>query len=135
MALRSMARFRQSLRIGVIHQAPKRIPGVLAALVVGGVVTGCATARVDERIAYWNTEVAANLPIGASRQQAEGFFASRGTALKCCVTPPNGKNYSLAFEHKVGRMLWMEYDVAVLVLFAPDDKVAEVSVERWGVGF
>ena len=110
----------------------------LAASIVLGLVASllgaCTTSRVDERIAYWRAETAAHLPAGATRQQAEAFFAARGTTLKCCTSQPPGPQMHFASERNVGRLLWAEYDVAVLVAFSPEQTVTSVKVERWGVG-
>lgn len=98
-------------------------------------ITGCSTVRVDARMDYWKSETTAHLPIGSSKQQAVDFFASRGLALGCCMSQPPGPAYHLAYERNVGRILWTEYDVVVLVRISAEDKVSEIKVQSWGIGF
>jgi len=112
----------------------RSLPKFGFALLLCYLVLGCSTSRVDERIAYWTTQTTAHLPIGASKQQAEEFFSSRGASLQCCTRQPPGPEYHYAHERNVGRVLWTEYDVAVLVQFSAEDKVVDVRFERWGVG-
>jgi hypothetical protein len=103
----------------------------LAALVVAG----CSMDRVNERVAYWDTETHAHLPTGTTLADAKQFFASRGLALTCCVSgPPGAPKYYSAMDRKVGRSLFTEYDVAILVAMNDAQRVETVRVERWGVG-
>ena len=96
-------------------------------------LAACSTSRVDERMSYWRAEVAGHLPVGTAKPQAEAFFAARGAKLECCVRS-SGPWLHFARERNVGRLLWTEYDVVVEVEFSADEKVASVSVRRWGVG-
>jgi hypothetical protein len=100
------------------------------------VLLGCSMGRVDARMDYWNSETKANLPRGISFEEAESFFRQRGVPLTCCVSGPVGApQYYLATERKVGRFLFTEYNVVVLVALTPGRTVQSVRVERWGVGF
>ena len=54
--------------------------------------------------------------------------------MKCCTRQPPGPEYHYMSERSVGRVLWTEYDVAVLVQFSAENKVVDVKFERWGVG-
>jgi len=112
-----------------------RSAALVAMSVVILVASGCSTARVDERITYWKAETDAHLKIGTSRHDAEAFFTARSATLKCCVSGPLGPMQHYALERNVGRFLWTEYDVAVLVDFSPAEEVRAVHVQRWGVGF
>ena len=103
-------------------------------LLVSALVSACSTSRTDQRIAYWKVETAAHLPMGSPKRQAEDFFSSRGASLTCCMRQPPGPDYHFAVERHVGSMLWMEYDVAVLVRFSAEGQVNEVKVERWSPG-
>jgi hypothetical protein len=68
-------------------------------------------------------------------QDAKDLFSKAGLKFVCCVSAEPGLKRSwCATERKVGRLLWMEYSVAVLVEIAPDDRVVQVQVQRWGVG-
>ena len=117
-----------------LHRMLGSLPKFGSAVLPCCLVLGCSTSRVDERIAYWKTQTTAHLPIGASKQQAEEFFLGRGASLKCCTRQPPGPEYHYVNERNVGRVLWTEYDVAVLVQFSAESKVVDVRFERWGVG-
>lgn len=95
---------------------------------------GCTTARVDDRMAYWRAETERFLPVGATMQQANEFFHSHGLELTCCVSGPQLDHAHMALERKAGRLLWTEYDVAILVDFSASQKVENVRIQRWGVG-
>jgi hypothetical protein len=96
---------------------------------------GCSLDRVNERVSYWDAETRAHLPVGTSLADAEQFFATRGLTLTCCVSgPPGAPKYYSATERKVGRLLFTEYDVAILVALGDSQRVESVRVERWGVG-
>jgi len=97
-------------------------------------LSGCSTTAVDTRIHYWEKETSANLPIGSTKLQAQEFFRARGAELNCCVSAPPGPSYHLMIERKVGHHFLMEYDVVVLVEISSAEKVASISVQRWGVG-
>jgi hypothetical protein len=98
-------------------------------------VAGCTLGRVNERMAYWDAETRQHLPPGTTLSEAQHFFATRGLTLACCVSgPPGAASYHFAKERKVGRFLFTEYDVAVLVALSPSQQVEAVRVERWGVG-
>jgi hypothetical protein len=86
-------------------------------------------------MSYWDAETHAHLPAGTSLADAEQFFATRGLTLACCVSgPPGASKYYAATERKVGRFLFTEYDVAILVALSGTQRVESVRVERWGVG-
>jgi hypothetical protein len=107
--------------------------GLLLAAVLA---SGCSLGRVNERMAYWDTETRTHLPAGTALADARQFFAARGLALRCCVSgSPGAGKYYVAREPKVGRFLFTEYDIAVLVALTASQQVASVRVERWGVGF
>jgi hypothetical protein len=75
------------------------------------------------------------LPPGSTLQQANEFFSSRGSSLRCCVrSPPQIPQAYYVLEHNVGFFLLTTYDVAVLVTLSDTDKVQSVKVQRWGVG-
>lgn len=101
-------------------------------LVLAG--SGCTTARVDDRVAFWRAETEHFLPKGTSQQRAIDFFHARKLELACCVRVPPQKPSYFALERNVGQMLWTKYDVAILVDFSPTGKVQDVRVQRWGVG-
>lgn len=96
---------------------------------------GCTTGRVAARLSYWSSEARDHLPVGTALPEAERFFEARGLQLRCCVDaePSVPKSY-YAVERNVGRLLWTEYDVAVLVRISLAGRVENVRVERWGVG-
>jgi hypothetical protein len=97
--------------------------------------TGCTIGRANQRVAYWLKTTAERLPPGSTLQEAKDLFSGAGLKLVCCVSAePNLKRSWYATERNVGRLLWMRYSVAVLVEVAPDDRVALVEVERWGLG-
>ncbi|WP_147328037.1 MULTISPECIES: hypothetical protein [unclassified Duganella] len=96
--------------------------------------SGCTTVRVDERQAYWEGEIKTNLPSGASLEEAKQFFFARGLDLHCFVSGPDMDNAHLALEHKVGRFLWTEYDIAIVVDISKTQRVEKARVLRWGVG-
>ena len=76
----------------------------LSLLVVSALLSGCALGRVNERVAYWETETHAHLPAGTPLSEAQQFFAARGLDLTCCVSGPTGASkYYSAMERKVGR--------------------------------
>lgn len=111
----------------------RRVLLAMAVMVLALTSAGCTTYKVDQRIAYWQAEVAQGLPMGALKADAEAFFAARGTPLICCVRS-EGPWYHMATERNVGRAIIMEYDVAVLVEIGDDQRVRSVRVQRWGVG-
>jgi hypothetical protein len=95
----------------------------------------CTTGRVATRLSYWTSETRDHLPIGTKLPDAERFFEARGLQLRCCVSaePDLPKSY-FAVEHDVGRLLWMQYNVAVLVRISDAGQVESVRVQRWGLG-
>ena len=98
-------------------------------------LAGCSTALVDERLAYWRSSTKESLPPGTPLQEAKAFFASKGIELRCCVSsPPQLMNAYFTLERNVGRSFFMEYDVVVLVILTPDQRIEEVKVQTWGVG-
>jgi hypothetical protein len=97
-------------------------------------LTACSTTAVDARMTYWRAETAAQLPLGATKAQAEEFFTARGAELKCCVAAPPGPKFHFINERKVGHGFMMEYDVVVLVQISDADRVESVLVQRWGIG-
>lgn len=103
-------------------------------ILVAVLLAGCSTARVDERMSYWRTQTAAQLPAGTPKAQASAFFESRGVPLKCCVSERRNQWLHFAAERGVGRSLWTTYDVVVLVELSADDRVTDIRVQRWGVG-
>ena len=104
-------------------------------IVIALSIAGCSTHRVKERISYWESETGRYLPQGSTLQQAEEFFSSRGSKLMCCMrSPPQIPEAHYVLERKIGYALWMEYDVAVLVIVSDDQRVQSVKVQRWGVG-
>src|SRR5438067_1119126 len=107
---------------------------LLQLLVLTSLLAGCAVGVIDERIEYWNSETSRNLPPGSTLKQAEDFFSHRGLKLSCCVSGPDNKNAYMAIERNVGRVLWSEYDVAIIVDFTKDEQVQRTRVLRWGVG-
>lgn len=111
-----------------------RLLALLMALSFLVVLTACSTAAVNTRMDYWREAVNQQLPIGASKAQAEAFFAERGAALKCCVSMSREKNFHYISERKVGYSLFMDYDVVVLVEFSSEEKVTSVKVQSWGIG-
>lgn len=96
--------------------------------------SGCTTFRVDERQAYWESEIKKNLPSGASLEEAKQFFFKRGLDLHCCMSGPGMNNAHLALERKVGQFLWTEYDIAIVVDISKAQHVEKVRVMRWGIG-
>jgi hypothetical protein len=96
---------------------------------------GCTTGHVAKRLSYWTSETRDHLPIGTDLPDAERFFETRGVRLRCCVSaePDVPKSY-FAVERDVGRLLWTQYSVAVLVRISATGQVENVRVERWGVG-
>ena len=96
-------------------------------------LTACDFGRSTSRIVYWQDETSKNLPIGTSKSDAEKFFRDRGIELGCCISGPDMKNSYLATEKNIGRELFMEYNVTIVVDFK-DDKVARVRVMRLGAG-
>jgi len=102
------------------------------ALLVG--LSGCSTALVDERIAYWSTSAKESLPPGTTLQEAKNFFASKGLELRCCVSGPDITDAYFTSERKVGRNFFVEYDVAIIVDITQDQRVERIRVQRWGVG-
>ena len=107
----------------------------LSLVVLLALVEGCTLGRVRDRMAYWDAETRQHLPPGTTLSEAQQFFATRGLALACCVSgPPGAAKYHFAKERKVGRFLFTEYDVAVLVALSPSQQVETVRVERWGMG-
>ena len=107
----------------------------LSLLVLLALLDGCSLGRVNERMTYWDTETRQHLPRGTAFSEAQQFFAARGLTLACCVSgPPGAAKYYFAKERKVGRFLFTEYDVAVLVALGASQQVETVRVERWGVG-
>jgi hypothetical protein len=97
--------------------------------------TACTIGRVNQRVDYWSKTVAERLPPGSTLQDAKDLFSRAGLKFVCCVSAePSLKRSWYATERDVGRLLWMRYSVAVLVEVAPDDRVAHVEVERWGLG-
>ncbi len=113
---------------------PRR-PFTLSLVAVSTVLAACSLGRVNTRVTYWATETRAHLPVGASLDDVRRFFAARGLRMNCCVSaPPGGSRYYFALERKVGRFVFTEYDVAVLIAFTSDERVESVRVERWGVG-
>jgi hypothetical protein len=98
-------------------------------------LSGCTTGRVATRLSYWTTETRDHLPVGTNLPDAERFFEVRGLHLRCCVSaePDVPKSY-FAVERDVGRLLWTQYSVSVLVRISATGQVENVRVERWGVG-
>ena len=98
-------------------------------------LSGCTTGRVAARMSYWTSETQAHLPVGTELADAERFFEARGLQLRCCVDaePDVPKSY-IASERNVGRLLWMEYSVAVFVRISATGRVEDVRVVRLGVG-
>jgi hypothetical protein len=96
---------------------------------------GCTTGHVATRLSYWTSETRDHLPIGTGLADAERFFEARGVQLRCCVSaePDLPKSY-YAVERDVGRLLWTQYSVAVLVRISATGQVENVQVERWGFG-
>ena len=96
---------------------------------------GCTTYLLEEHISYWKTETEKYLPVGSTLQEAQDFFAGRGIELRCCVSaPPEITNAYFALERKVGRVLWTQYDVAILVDVSETQKVERTRVQAWGMG-
>jgi hypothetical protein len=95
---------------------------------------GCSTARLHERMSYWDAETRAHLPVGSTLADAEQFFTARGLSLRCCVSAPPGPQYHFAVERKVGYVVFTQYDVAILVGLDETRHVDSVHVERWGIG-
>lgn len=96
---------------------------------------GCTIGRANQRVAYWLRTTAERLPPGSTLQEAKDLFSGAGLKLVCCVSAePNLKWSWYAAERDIGRLLWMRYSVVVLVEVVPDDRVAHVEVERWGLG-
>lgn len=107
----------------------------LFALAVLLSLTACAHRTVAERTDYWRSETAQSLPVGASLEAARAFFEQRGLKLVCCMNQLNGtppKHYAL--EREVEHSFLMRYDVAILVEITPDQHVAAISVQQWGIG-
>ena len=109
---------------------------LLAALATATLLASCTIGRVDTRMKYWQEQTDKNLPVGTPLADAQAFFTARGLNLRCCVdAEPTILKSWFASEPYVGRLLWMEYSVTVLVKMSPDDRVENVRVERWGAGF
>jgi len=83
---------------------------------------------------YWTNETSRNLPPGSTLKQAEEFFSARGLRLSCCISGPDIKDAYVATERNVGRVLWTEYDVSIIVDVEKDGRVERTRVLRWGVG-
>lgn len=107
---------------------------LLSCILLAASISSCSIAAVNSRTAYWRAETDTHLPIGATKRQAEEFFAARGVELKCCVTAPPGPTFHFTIERNVGRNFLMEYDVVVLVKISATERVESISVQRWGVG-
>ncbi len=110
-------------------------PFILSLVAVATFLSACTLGRVNTRVTYWTTETHAHLPVGTSLDDAQRFFATRGLSMRCCVSgPPGASRYYFATDRRVGRFIFTEYDVAVLISFTSDERVESVRVERWGVG-
>jgi hypothetical protein len=97
-------------------------------------IAGCSIGRADSRIAYWQAETQAHLPVGTRVEDAQAFFASRGLHLQCCMSGPNIENAYSATEKNIGRLGWTEYSALIVVDVSPDQRVSKVRVLRIGVG-
>lgn len=113
----------------------QRAFGGLLSILLATCSAGCTIGRVNQRLAYWSKTTEEKLPPSSTLQDAKDLFSNAGLKFICCVSAePNLKRSWYATERKVGRLLWMEYSVVVLVQVEPDDRVVQVRVERWDVG-
>ena len=112
----------------------KRLLMIGAGFALAFCLAACDFGKSASRIEYWQNETARQLPVGTSKADAEKFFRDRGLRLGCCIS---GKadmvNSHLAKEKNIGRELFTQYDAAIVVDFE-QDKVARVSVLRFGIG-
>jgi hypothetical protein len=67
-------------------------------------------------------------------KDAEAFFAARRVKLTCCMSGPDIDNAYSARERDVGRFVFTEYSVLIVVDVAPDGLLKQVRVLRIGVG-
>lgn len=113
----------------------RRTVGALLAAILVTQSAGCTTGRVNQRVAYWSKTTAERLPPGSTLQDAKNLFSAAGLEFVCCVSAgPDLKRSWYAREPRDGRFLWTVYDVVVLVQVTPDDRIAHLEVQRWGVG-
>ena len=106
----------------------------LAATCLALIVASCTSSRVDERMTYWSKVVANQVRAGSTIEGAKSVIAAQGLTLTCCVSGPDNKQSYFALEKHVGRFLFTEYDIAVIVNVSNDNHVTDARVERWGLG-
>jgi hypothetical protein len=95
---------------------------------------GCSMGRVHSRVQYWVGQTREHLPPGTPLKDAESFFAARGVKLRCCMSGPDIDNAYSATERDVGRFVFTEYSVLIVVDVAPDGLLRQVRVLRIGLG-
>ncbi len=105
-----------------------------AAACSASLVASCSSSRVDERMTYWSKVISNQVPSGSTIESARSVLATHGLSLTCCVSGPDEKQSYFAVEKRVGRFLFTEYDVAVIINVSKDNHVADARVEKWGVG-
>ena len=98
------------------------------------VQTGCTVNHANARVAYWTEETRLHVPVGSRIEDAQGFFASRGRTLRCCMSGPDIDQAYSAMERDIGRFAWTEYSALIVVDASPDNRVSRVRVLRVGVG-
>jgi hypothetical protein len=97
-------------------------------------LAACSVGHADRRVAYWQSLTAQQLPPGSTLDEATQLFSSHGLDLHCCVSGPDIDKAYYAMEKNVGRLLWMQYDVMVVVDISAERRVEGVKVVRLGVG-
>src|SRR5579862_3853835 len=96
--------------------------------------SGCTMGRVNSRVAYWQKQTAIHVPVGTSLDEARRFFASQGLELRCCMSGPDIHDAYSASERNVGRFVFTEYSVLIVVDVSAKQIVDRVRVLRIGVG-
>jgi len=107
---------------------------ILACCLIALVLSACTIGRVNERVSYWTKETTAHVPVGASIEDAKAFFASRGLETRCCTSGFDSAPAITATERDVGRFVFTEYSVLIVVDMTSDRRVSGVRVFRIGVG-
>jgi hypothetical protein len=115
---------------------PRQAPLVCTLLwtLLACATAGCSLGRADSRIAYWQAETRAHVPVGSRIEDAQAFFAARGLELRCCMSGPDIEHAYSATERNIGRFGWTEYSALIVVDVSPDQRVSQVRVLRTGVG-
>ena len=99
-----------------------------------GASAGCSVGQADSRIAYWQAETRAHVPVGSRIDDARAFLAARGLDLHCCMSGPQIEHAYSATERNIGRFGWIEYSALIVVDVSPDQRVSQVRVLRIGAG-